>query len=160
MQYMSILTKPCSTIANPEKRNYFLLLAEDDLDDQELIIELIGQIDKRWRVGRTFNGHQALRYLDRLQPSAYPDLILLDYKMPGLTGEEVLDQLAIQKKYQAIPKVILTSTQPGLEKERCLAAGAAQYLVKSQKASEMKAMLTHVLENVGRKSAMAAISLI
>lgn len=153
---MTIFSKPRSAGAETEKQNYFLLLAEDDLDDQELIIELVDQIDKRWKVGRTFNGEQVLKYLAGLSPSRLPDLLLLDYKMPGLNGEEVLTRLAGQKKYQAIPKIVLTSTQPGLEKERCLAAGATQYLVKSQKASEMKSVLTHILENVGKNPPPAA----
>jgi CheY-like chemotaxis protein len=132
-------------IAGNDKDRYSLLLAEDDVYDQELIIEIVGQIDKRWKVSRTSNGLQALLYLESLPESRFPDLILLDYKMPLMTGEEVLARLAEQEKYKAIPKAVLTTSPPGVEKQRCLAYGAMHYLVKPERASEMKAVLMWLL---------------
>lgn len=132
-------------IAISRKANFLLLLAEDDPEDQELIVELVEQIDKRWKVFRVFNGLRALNYLERLSASEYPDLILLDYKMPIMDGEQLLRFLTEQRKYRAIPKIMLASTAQGSERLRCLQAGALDYFVKSDRPSEMKATMSKIL---------------
>lgn len=128
--------------------SFSLLLAEDDIYDQELIVEIIAQIDKRWKVRRTFDGVQMVKYLENLPVDRYPDLILLDYKMPLMNAEQVLQRLSTKEEYANIPKVVLTSSPPGREKERCLQFGAKDYLIKPGKASEMKAVLTQLLLSI------------
>jgi CheY-like chemotaxis protein len=128
-----------------DKGHLSILLAEDDLYDQELIIQIIQQIDRRWQVCRTSNGLQAINYLEGLPVHRFPDLILLDYKMPLMDAEQVLQRLSVKKKYASIPKVVLTSSPPGKAKERCLLFGAKDFVIKPEKASGMKTVLTRLL---------------
>jgi FixJ family two-component response regulator len=61
-------------------------------------------------------------------PGAQPDCLVLDLHMPGMTGLDVLRELATRGP--SLPTVIITAhDEPGTER-RCLAAGAKGYLCK------------------------------
>ena len=61
-------------------------------------------------------------------PGAEPDCLVLDLQMPGMTGLDVLRELATRAP--SVPAVIITAhDEPGTER-RCLAAGAKGYLCK------------------------------
>ncbi len=62
------------------------------------------------------DGEQALNYLE----GAWPDVMLLDLTLPGMSGEEVYQ--AIQKKFGRVPPtVILSAAQQGAARARSLA---------------------------------------
>ncbi|HVS97688.1 MAG TPA: response regulator [Puia sp.] len=132
-----------------DKQCRSILLAEDDIYDQELIIEIIQQIDKRCEVRRATNGLQALNYLEALPLTHLPDLMLLDYNMPLMDAEQLLQHLSIREKYASIPKIVLTSSPPGKAKERCLVFGASDFVIKPEKASAMKTVLKQVFATYG-----------
>ena len=78
-----------------------------------------------------------------------PDLILLDMRMPKLTGAETLAALKQNDKTRTIPVVILSnsSSEAGIQKAETL--GAAGYLVKaSLSLSELGDRVAEFLENV------------
>lgn len=72
------------------------------------------------------NGMEALA---RLRESK-PDLILMDIQMPGMDGLEVMQQVRKEKTLQHIPIVALTALAMPGDRDRCLAAGADEYLSK------------------------------
>ncbi len=66
-------------------------------------------------------------FLDSLR-THLPDCLILDYRMPGLTGREVQRQLALVQVH--LPIIVVTAhDQPAL-REQCLADGAVAYLAK------------------------------
>jgi len=73
------------------------------------------------------DGMEGIRQAEEL----LPDIILLDMRMPKLTGEETLAALKQNEKTRAIPVVILSnsSSEAGVQKAETL--GAAGYLVKA-----------------------------
>ena len=75
----------------------------------------------------TSNGIEGIRQAEELMP----DLILLDMRMPKLTGAETLAALKQNEKTRLIPVVILSnsSSEAGIQKAETL--GAAGYLVKA-----------------------------
>ena len=78
-------------------------------------------------VQTALNGEEGIRLAEEL----LPDLILLDMRMPKLTGTETLAVLKQNEKTRAIPVVILSnsSSEAGIQKAENL--GAAGYLVKA-----------------------------
>ncbi len=103
-----------------------ILLTEDDPIVAELYrlrLETDGHV-----VHLAADGVAALEEVDRSRP----DLILLDIRMPKLTGVAVLEALRANPENTDLPVVMLTNySDPNLV-ERCLALGAAGYLVKSR----------------------------
>jgi DNA-binding response OmpR family regulator len=62
--------------------------------------------------------------------AAQPDLIILDWMMPRLTGLEVCAELRADDDLRAIPVILLTAKAQEADIARAFAAGVTDYLVK------------------------------
>ena len=76
------------------------------------------------------DGERALAIL-REAGSKLPSVVLLDLMMPGMNGFEVLEQMKKNAKWKSIPVIILSNLGQEEDKERGLALGAEEYLVKA-----------------------------
>lgn len=126
------------------KLNKTILLADDDLDDQEILIEIFAQLDKHVQVDTVTNGNQVLKYLSERKAQEFPALIVMDFKMPFLNAAEVLEKLSGDTRYAAIPKVVWSTSQQDMI--RCMNAGAKSYYIKPTKASELKLIAGKMLQ--------------
>ena len=123
--------------------NKFILLAEDDANDVfflERAFEKAG-LDKVLRIVR--DGDQAIQYLsgkgiyaDR-QEYPSPFLMLLDLKMPGTDGFQVLQWLRNNPEFRRLLVVVLTSSNLQSDVDRAYELGANSYLVKPVGFEEM-----------------------
>ncbi|MFM7407321.1 MAG: GAF domain-containing protein [Cuspidothrix sp.] len=77
-----------------------------------------------------------------LAKSEHPDLILMDIQMPGMDGIEAMNQIRADEQLANIPIIALTALAMPGDKERCLSAGANQYLSKPLKLKQ----LTQIIE--------------
>ena len=66
-----------------------------------------------------------------------PDLILMDWNMPVLDGFQVLQLLRKDKRYDAIPVIMLTSESDDTNRVKALEAGAAGYITKPFTSEEL-----------------------
>ncbi len=106
-----------------------VLLADDNPYDRQAFRRLIERLGHE--VMEAENGERALAIL-----AEHPvDLILLDLKMPVMTGEEVFDHLQASGRLQKIPVLILSGsaseTESAAEVARFVALGAEDYLQKN-----------------------------
>jgi CheY-like chemotaxis protein len=106
------------------------LLAEDDIDDQDFIKEAFQKIDSSLTIHTVLNGTKVLPFLNSLSDEQLPQLILLDYNLPEQNGADVLEQLTQNSRYQAIPKIVWSTSNWAQYRNRCLELGAAFYMVK------------------------------
>ena len=74
-----------------------------------------------------------------------PSLILLDLKMPGMSGIEVLRAIRADDRLREIPVVVFTSSSLESDSEEALAAGASDYLEKSLSLYQISKDLASVL---------------
>jgi CheY-like chemotaxis protein len=123
-----------------------ILVADDDPDDREFLMEIISQIDGSFKIDTVVNGQQVLQYLDQCEQSDLPCLIILDYKMPFLNGAEVLEKMKAGTLYAAIPKVVWSTSTDKELVNRCIRAGAVNYFPKPSKTSEMKVIARQMLD--------------
>ena len=114
-----------------------ILLAEDDPDDRQLILEAFSKIDSTLYLHMVADGKSALAYLNSLQDSALPCLIVLDYNMPQLNGPEVLKHLCTNERYITSPKVVLSTSDAPTYIQECLKYGANKYIVKPTNFDEL-----------------------
>jgi two-component system, response regulator len=82
------------------------------------------------------NGQEALNYLfgaaeyaDR-ETHPLPDFVLLDLKMPGIDGHEVLRRIKGTETLRRLPVIILTSSNEADDRAKSYENGANSYLVK------------------------------
>jgi CheY-like chemotaxis protein len=103
-----------------------ILVVDDDRDTTRLVQEVLGRAGFTVRAAN--NGFEALAVARQEQPG----LILLDLKMPGLDGYEVLKHLKRDRATQDIPVIVVTGsvTDEEVKRKKVLALGAAQFLTK------------------------------
>ena len=113
-----------------------LLMVDDWEDDILLTKRALVRAGVRCRMVSCQSGENALEYLSgtglyrdrRVHP--LPELILLDIKLPGLDGFEVLKWLRSQAFLKTLPVVMLTHSDEPKDVARAYHAGANSYLVK------------------------------
>src|SRR4051812_34689227 len=111
------------------KKKVNILMADDDVEDIELIEEAILNIDPEATLHKFFNGHSAIEYLHSAPDDELPCLIILDYNMPELKGSEVLSFMKSKKRYDTIPKVVLSTSNARMHQHECMNNGASEYIV-------------------------------
>ncbi|HVW04908.1 MAG TPA: response regulator [Vicinamibacterales bacterium] len=104
-----------------------ILLVDDDPDDVTLAMRALARQNLANRVHVVGDGAEALAYL---RDSARPRLVLLDLKLPKVTGLEVLEQIRNDQRLKTLPVVILTSSREEPDVARAYALGANSYIVK------------------------------
>lgn len=77
-----------------------------------------------------------------------PDLILLDWMLPGVSGIEVCRQLRARAETRDIPVIMLTARSEEQEKVRGLSTGADDYIVKPFSVPELLARVRTILRRV------------
>jgi CheY-like chemotaxis protein len=112
----------------------FILLAEDDEDDQELIRLAFERAHPGQKLKIVANGREALEILG-LQ-STLPCVIVLDINMPVLNGIQTLAALCEEPRYRQVPKVILTTSDNEDTRQMSYLNGAIDYFVKPATMSE------------------------
>ena len=91
-----------------------ILLVEDNPGDARLTQETLKGSTHQLNITVAEDGDLAMARLRREgehADSSRPDLILLDLKLPGMSGEEVLEEINADANLSPIPVVILTSTE-------------------------------------------------
>jgi len=113
-----------------------ILLVEDNGDHVVLIRRSFAEHDVRASLVVVPDGEQALSYLFRRDEwsdptkSPRPNLILLDLRLPRLSGFQVLDEVKRSPGLADIPVVVLTTSHADGDMERAYASHANSYLVK------------------------------
>jgi CheY-like chemotaxis protein len=113
-----------------------LLLVEDNRMDVELTLDAFHEAKLLNTIHVASNGQEALDYLFGRGPYSdrnifpIPNLVLLDLKLPGIDGFEVLQQIKSTPILKRLPVVILTSSKEEGDRALSYDRGANSYLVK------------------------------
>lgn len=116
-----------------------ILVVEDEPAIQELIacnLEMAGH-----QTLRADNAEQALEMVQ----TALPDLVVLDWMLPGMSGIEFARRLRADKRTQAVPVIMLTARAEERDKLAGLETGADDYLTKPFSPRELNARVKAVL---------------
>jgi two-component system phosphate regulon response regulator PhoB len=118
------------------------------VDDDPAIRDMI-------RLALTRGGYEVLEAgnaLDARQiiSTRIPDLILLDWMMPGQTGFAFASALQKDPRYRQIPVIMLTARDQEEDKVAALETGADDYVAKPFSVSELLARIKAVLRRTGR----------
>jgi CheY-like chemotaxis protein len=103
---------------------FSILVVEDDEDDRLFIDDAFKEIDYVNNVKKFTDGQMLLDYLEKIEPSLYPSLIVLDNTLPKLDAADLLTILKSNGNYQHIPVVVYTTSLPSSKEERLMSLGA------------------------------------
>lgn len=113
-----------------------ILFAEDSIDDATLTLRALKKSGLTNPILHVKDGAEAIDFIEKkglyatrktLKPLK---LILLDLKMPKVSGIEVLERIKSNPLFKSIPVVILTSSKEDPDIKRCYELGANSYIVK------------------------------
>lgn len=112
-----------------------ILLAEDSANDAELTLAALAEHRLANQVDVVHDGAEALDYLYRREvyagrPGGNPAVLLLDLKMPKVSGLEVLRILKADGQLRTIPVVMLTSSREEADLVTSYELGVNAYVVK------------------------------
>lgn len=115
-----------------EYTDFDLLLIEDNPHEAELAIRNLKKHGVSANILHIDNGEAAINYFYSLKDgkSKLPRLILLDLKLPRISGHEILEKIRSNKVTRHIPVVILTSSGQESDIVRSYELGANSYIVK------------------------------
>ena len=119
-----------------------VLVVEDELAQREVLsynLEAEG-----FRVLKAENGEEALLVVEE----DMPDIIVLDWMMPNLSGIEVCRRLKTRPETRAIPIIMLSARSEEVDKVRGLETGADDYVVKPFSVVELMARVRTQLRRV------------
>lgn len=123
--------------------NNFILLAEDDEDDQELIKIAFSKVTEQHQFKIVSNGQELLTSLS--EQDNLPCLIILDLNMPILNGIQTLMALKKEPKFEKVPIVVLTTSDHEDSKRRSISNGAIDYFVKPSNMKDLIATAQRML---------------
>ena len=121
-----------------EKAVRKILIIDDEKDVTKAVRLTITLQEPQWQVLEANQPEKGLLLVD----AAKPDLVLLDVRMPGMSGFEVLKEI---RRFDDVPIIMLTVQDDELDKVRALEMGADDYVVKPFGNLELMARIRSVL---------------
>lgn len=122
-----------------------ILVAEDEKDIRDLLtftLQFAGHT-----VITVTNGEEAWQ----AAPSVLPDLILMDVRMPRMTGYQACERIKADPQTAHIPVVFLSAKGQEAEIQQGLQAGASEYLLKPFAPDELTRRVAELLERFAQK---------
>ncbi|HVS19924.1 MAG TPA: response regulator [Planctomycetota bacterium] len=113
-----------------------VLIVDDNATNRRIMVQQLAS----WGCtsAEAADASEAMALLEREQSSLRPfRLILLDYQMPGMDGEEFARRVRADTRFEHLPMIMLTSIGGMRETERMEAAGLNAYLTKPVKQSQL-----------------------
>lgn len=128
---------------------YKILIVEDEADINGLLVKILKEGD--YQTMQAFSGSEAKLLLEK----EIPDLILLDLMLPGISGEELLQDIRENKHYD-IPVLVLSAKNSLVDKVSLLKRGADDYITKPFEPEEVLARIQASLRRTGKENSSEA----
>ena len=118
-----------------------LILVVDDVPDNIDILQMRLE-SQGYDVIAAADGEQALAVVhERL-----PDLVLLDIMMPGMDGYQTIQEIRSMPRFASLPIVAVTAKAMKGDRQKCIEAGASDYVAKPVRVAAIYATLGKWLE--------------
>jgi CheY-like chemotaxis protein len=121
-----------------------ILIAEDERDIRDLVAFTLRFAG--YEVFTAANGEEAVE----LAPNVNPDLILMDVRMPRMTGYEACRLMKLNPDLRDIPIVFLSAKGQETEIQQGLDAGAEEYLLKPFAPDQLTSHVKTILAKFGK----------
>ena len=133
--------------ASNQKHNPFRVTLVEDNPGHAKLIQYALKDNGISDVTLHARGQEAIsRFGQDVDSQDKPNLILLDYSLPDMTGLDILNNLRTRNEYRKVPVVMLSATKNDEHVSMCLDRGANAFMVKDTGYDELK-------ESIGRITA-------
>lgn len=129
-----------------------LLIVEDDLDLSEMLSTFFTVQD--YEVQTAAWGSDALRMSQQIPP----DIVMLDIRLPDISGYDVCRQLRQQRRTQDVPIIFLTEKRDRVDKLTGLELGVVDYITKPFDIQELRLRVRNVLKRAAQQTMINTIT--
>ena len=112
-----------------------ILVVDDKISMQGLITDYL--TENGFRTVTASNGREAL-FVTRHEK---PDLVLLDIMMPEMDGYDTIRAIRRMPQFRALPIIALTAKAMKGDREKCLEAGASDYIAKPVNVDQLLSLM-------------------
>jgi CheY-like chemotaxis protein len=119
-----------------------VLLVEDNPADVFLVLRAFEEAYAPAKLFGACDGDEALHLL----ADATPDLLLLDLRLPGACGLELLARVRRMPQHRHLPIVVLTSSPAEADRHACLALGADRFVTKPSTFEELVGFVRELVD--------------
>ena len=116
-----------------------VLVVEDNADMNQFLCEALASA---FRVHAAFDGRQGVAMAKRLKP----DLIVCDFMMPELSGDELVREVRADATIESTPVLILTARNDSAARINILRVGANDYMLKPFYSAELRARADNLIK--------------
>jgi len=130
---------------NPEKIK--VLVVEDNPDDVMIIKRAMRKSGAHCELYFAHDGEEALKFLyheGEFADAPRPDLILLDWRLPLMSGQEVLEKIKNDEHLRRIPVIVLTVSTSQEDMVKAYDSGAASYMNKPVDSKDFERLIQTV----------------
>src|SRR5690606_27111781 len=113
-----------------------VLVVDDDVRNIFALTSLLERYDVR--VTHTDNGRSAISMLSEAEPV---DMVLMDIMMPDMDGFPAMRELRSMERFRTLPIIALTARAMKGDREKCIEAGASDYVPKPVAPDELLSVL-------------------
>ena len=131
-----------------------ILVAEDDSVTRRILESTLGRLG--WDVITAADGTAAWTALETLRGKEAPELVLLDWMMPGMDGIEICRKLRSTPRFELVYIILLTSRTEKEDLAMALTAGANDYITKPFHPAELESRVRVGQRMVRLQSSLAA----
>ncbi len=131
--------------SNPEKIK--VLVVEDDQNDVMIIQRAMRKSGAHCELYFAQDGEEALDFLyhkGKFEDAPRPDLILLDWRLPKISGQEVLEKIKTDDHLRRIPVIVLTVSTSQEDMVKAYDSGAASYMNKPVDSKDFERLIQTV----------------
>lgn len=138
-----------------------VLYAEDDPNDVTLLKVILRECQQPFDLRVVREGEAAIAYLAGRGEFAnrfeypLPAVVILDIKMPHLSGFQVLAWIRAQPLFRNLPVMILSSSDMEADTQKAYALGAHAYLIKTVRLEDLQQVVNIAVMLCGRPSPSA-----
>jgi CheY-like chemotaxis protein len=124
-----------------------LLLIEDDPGNVKLVEEAVAANSPDHKITVANYGEEALDFLENdIRKQGKPHVILLDLKLPRMTGIEFLEEIKKNEKYSSIPVIVLTNSDDPEVMKQVNTYPSTSYIIKPSGYTEYLELINFIVE--------------
>lgn len=137
-------------MSDPAKKSINILVVEDNSPDVEIVRRALRVSKIAYQLKVINDGEEALLFLKEVESSAdgnsvyQPQLIILDLNLPKFSGFEILKAVRFNKRINAAPVIMLTSSDDINDIKRSYKLGASSFITKPSSPEEFSGLVQKI----------------
>lgn len=131
-------------------KKYRIIIVENDEDERMFMKEGFDAAGRFDIIAQLQNGDTLLEWMQG-HPDGLPDVILSDLNMPGKNGYDIIFEVRNHPEWSHIPVIITSTSSTKVIIEKCLAHGAADYIVKPETFVEYVPYVQNLYQRIEEK---------